>query len=197
MLATMTIKTRLENPKRKREKRVDAFAAWFGARLREASGDTPQVDIAKLMIADGLETKPGAISHYMQGRRYPDPPILKAMVRALGVSADWVLGLTEQRLPVADLEEMLAQAKGESRINRLLRRLPPAKQQQVVEYAEFLIDQQHKENDNNPNMTQRQRDILRAERVLDSVDKEFGTDVRVELEKIIRRKGNDFSSGDS
>lgn len=191
----------IKEPPRKRqprkEKPLDAFARWFGARLRDAAGEMKQTEIADLMTADGLETKPGAISHYLQGRRYPDPPILKALLKTLGVSADWVLGLTEQRLPVADLEEMLAQAKGESRINRLMKRLPLVKQQQIVEYAEFLIDQELKSNGDNPNMTQRQRDLLRAARVIDSVDKEFGGDVRVELEKIIRRKGGDFSAGDS
>lgn len=191
----MNIKEPLKRRKPRKEKSLDAFAKWFGARLRDALGSTPQTEIATLMTQDGLKTLPGSISHYMQGRRYPDPPIFKALVKALGVSADWALGLTEQRLPVADLEEMLAQAKGESRINRLMKQLPPTKQQQVVEYTEFLIDQQRKDDGSGHNLTQRQRDQLRAARVLDSVDKEFGSDVRVQLEKIIRAKGNDLTSG--
>ncbi len=190
----------IKEPPRKRRPRkgksVDVFAGWFGARLRAALGDTPQTEIVKLMVEDGTKVLPGRVSHYMQGRRYPDPPIFKALVKALGVSADWALGLTEQKLPVADLEEMLAQAKGESRINRLMKLLPPVKQQQVVEYTEFLIDQ-HRKDDGNQNLTQRQRDQLRGERVLESVDKEFGSDVRIQLEKIIRAKGNNLTSGDS
>lgn len=196
-MIAMNIKEPLKRRRKPRkEKSLDAFAKWFGARLRDALGDASQVEIATLMTQDGQETQPGAVSHYMQGRRYPDPPIFKALVKALGVSADWALGLTEQRLPVADLEEMLAQAKGESRINRLMKQLPPPKQAQVVEYTEFLIDQ-HRKDDGNQNLTQRQRDQLRAERVIDSVDKEFGSDVRIELEKIIRAKGNNLTSGDS
>lgn len=196
MLRGMNIKEPLKRKRTRKEKSLDTFAKWFGARLREAAGGADQTEIAKLMTQDGLETKPGSISHYMQGRRYPNPPIFKALVKVLGVSADWALGLTEERMPVADLEEMLAQAKGESRINRLMKLLPPVKQAQVVEYTEFLIDQHSKDGDNQ-NLTQRRRDQLRGERVLDSVDKEFGTDVRIELEKIIRAKGNDLPPGDS
>jgi transcriptional regulator with XRE-family HTH domain len=192
MLQEMETKTRRN--RKAGVSKVDKYATWFGARLREALGSRPQVDIANLIAEGGEEVKPGRISHYMQGRRYPDPPILKEMARALGVSADWLLGLTEQPLPVADLEEMLAQAKGESHINKLLKMLPPEKQQQVIDYTEFLVT---RESESGDRLTQRQRDTLRAERAIALVEKEFGEIVRIQLEKIIRTQGLGPNNGRS
>lgn len=168
------------------------YAEWFARRLRDTLGDRQQSDLLQLMKENGFEMKGGRLSHYMNGRNYPDPPVLAELARALDVSADYLLGLTEEKMPVEDLREIAASAKGESRINRLLKALPDEAERQVIDFAEYLVMRQSSAEDN---LTPRQRAIARAQRTLASVEKEFGEAVRIELEKIIRTKGLPLPSG--
>jgi transcriptional regulator with XRE-family HTH domain len=94
------------------------------------------------LAENGFEMTGGRLSHYMQGRNYPDPPVLTELAKALGVSADWLLGLTEESLPVDDLVEMLGAAQVENyadKISKTLNTLSREEKQQVIQYAEFLL----------------------------------------------------------
>ncbi len=116
---------------------------WLAQRLREAlklSG-LKQTDLLQLLEENGYPVKQQRLSHLMNGRNYPDPLDLRELVRAMGVSSDWMLRLTEQSLPAADLDEMLSQAKGEGRIGRIMRQLSKDQQEEVVNFAEFLLSQ--------------------------------------------------------
>lgn len=121
------------------EMRMDEYAEWFGARLREALGEMKQVDLVEDIKENGFEISAGQLSHYMQGRRYPDPPVLREIARALDVSADWLLGLTDKSEPVAELVEQLAHAKGESPIDKVMKELPPSEREQVMGFAKYLL----------------------------------------------------------
>lgn len=117
----------------------DDYAEWFAARLRCAMGGMSQAELIGILRENGFEMMQQRLSHYMQGRNYPDPPVLKELAHAIGVSADWLLGLTEQQLPAEDLNEMASRARGEGRIDKIMRQLPPEQQREVLSYAEYLL----------------------------------------------------------
>ena len=175
---------------------VDTFAEWFAKRLRDALGDTPQADLLRLLKQNGFEMAQARLSHYMQGRNYPDPPVLKQLAMALEVSADWLLGLTDEKLPVADLEEMLRTAKGESRIDVVVNKLPAEKKQQVLQFAEYLLAQEGNQVERGrimiggtAHLAESQRIQVEARQWLDSIERTRGVDVRKEIERTLRDKG--------
>lgn len=164
---------------------------WFAQRLRKALGDTPQAEIIALMKENGFEITQQRLSHLFQGRNYPDPPTLRELVRALAVSSDWLLGLTDQSLPADDLNEMLSHAKGEGRINKLMRNLPQDKQAQVLQFAEFLQSRQSSNGTagSHVNATSEAQQIARdAEKLLDLIERTRGLDKRHEVERLFRDK---------
>lgn len=171
------------------------YAEWFAARLREALGAMQQSELIKLIKQNGFDMQQQRLSHYFQGRNYPDPPVLKELAKALGVSADWLLGLTEQPLPVADLDEMAAQARGEGRINRILKNLPKDKQQQVIQFAEYLLSRQSLSQSDGTAagsdeavLNESRRIASEARQWLDSIQRTRDLKTRQEIEKIFRDK---------
>jgi transcriptional regulator with XRE-family HTH domain len=165
---------------------------WFAQRLRKALGETPQAEIIALMKENGFEITQQRLSHLFQGRNYPDPVALRELVRALDVSSDWLLGLTDQPLPAADLNEMLSHAKGEGRINKLMRSLPQDKQAQVLQFAEFLQSRQAVGNgvagSHAGSVGESQQIARDAERLLDLIERTRGLDKRHEVERLFRDK---------
>jgi transcriptional regulator with XRE-family HTH domain len=174
---------------------TEQYAEWFSARLREALGSMTQAELLKILAENGVKLAQQRLSHYMQGRNYPDPPILKELARALGVSADWLLGLTEESLPVADLEEMVARAKGEGRINRIMSALKAERQQEVMRFAEYLLARQREQEAQASPMTQRQREQAEIMAMLDSIEREHGRAMRLKIEKSLRVNGIPVDSG--
>jgi hypothetical protein len=69
---------------------------------------------------------------------------MAAMAQALEVSVDYLFGLTTTESPVSELLEELERATGEDRINKIMRKLPKDKQAQIVSFAEFLLSQEKK-----------------------------------------------------
>lgn len=171
------------------------YAEYFAGRLREALGAMQQTELIKLIKQNGFEMQQQRLSHYFQGRNYPDPPVLKELVKALGISADWLLGLTEQPLPAADLDEMAAQARGEGRINRILKNLPKDKQQQVIQFAEYLLSRQPLSQSDDTAagsdeavLNESRRIASEARQWLDSIQRTRDLKTRQEIEKIFRDK---------
>lgn len=169
---------------------TEGYAEYFARRLREALGEMSQAELIKLLAQNGFEMTQQRLSHYMQGRNYPDPPVLKELARALDVSADWLLGLTEQSLPAADLDEMAANANGEGRINKVMRNLPLDKQQQVLQFAEYLLSRHRAMPDaaRNGDADEARRISREATKWLDSIEKKHGLAARQEVEKLFRDK---------
>lgn len=115
------------------------YSEWFAGRLRETMGSMTQAELLKILAENGCQIAQPRLSHYMQGRNYPDPPILAHLARALEVSADYLLGLTEETATVAELAETIAIAKGEGRINGLFNKLSKDEREQVSAFAEYLL----------------------------------------------------------
>jgi transcriptional regulator with XRE-family HTH domain len=163
----------------------DKFIEFFSSRLRDAlvAGSMSQVDLLKLFAENKLDMTQQRLSHYMQGRNYPDPPAFRDLVKMLGVSADWVLGLTEESLPAETLNEMANSARGEAHINKIMRNMSKERQRQVIAFAEFLLP-----------LTERQRNITAIRTILESVEREHGTTARRDMERTIREE---FSNVDN
>lgn len=187
--------------KPKQENKFVEYGQGFASRLRNALGTMKQSELVRLLTEYGVELDAGRVSHYFTGRNYPDPPILAALCRALGVSADWVLGLTKEELPVADLEERLAAATGEGKINKIMRGMNKQKQQQVLTFAEYLLSREAEPRNQVPKISplppsERQRNLAMIRARLDSVEKDYGIDGRREMERSIREELTGDDSGE-
>jgi len=67
--------------------------SFFSQRLRELRGDATQT-----AFAERLGLKQAVYSHYETCRREPDLDTLCRIVKTLGVSADYLLGLSDNKL---------------------------------------------------------------------------------------------------
>jgi transcriptional regulator with XRE-family HTH domain len=159
------------------------YAEWFAARLRSLLGEMTQTDLIVLMRQNGYEMKAGRLSHYMQGRNYPDPDVLAQFAKAFEVSADYILGLTEETTPVEELKEQLAAARGNGQVDKIISRLTKEQREQVLGYAEYLAAQ------NTPVLTQREREQEEILVMLKSVEKLCGRAVRLQIEQSLRGRG--------
>lgn len=192
MLAYMT--------KPKQENEFLEYGKQFAARLRDALGAMKKAELSRLLTEYEVVLDAGRLAHYFSGRNYPDPPILAALCRALGVSADWVLGLTKEEQPVADLEEKLAAATGEGKINKLMRDMSRQKKQQVLDFAEYLLSREGKAKRYVPKIsplppTEKQRNLAMIRARLASVEKDYGVLARLDMEQsILDEIGGDDSA---
>lgn len=118
----------------------------FGKRFKKAREDAllSQSDVTGQLEKAGISLTQSGLSHYETGRTFPDPATLVAMADVVGVSLDYLLGRTETPSPVAEIEEALAAATGKGRINRIVGQLNKDRQQQVLDFAEFLLSQEKK-----------------------------------------------------
>ena len=88
----------------------------FGERLKELRGDLSQDDFA-LKIG----TKQTTLSNWERGFREPNFSGLALIATSCGVSADWLLGLTDERTPGVgpasdDLQQQIALLKKDVQI---------------------------------------------------------------------------------
>lgn len=124
----------------------------FGNRLKQArkrAGMTQTVIVERLGVM-GFDMTQGAYSHYERGARYPDPPLMRAMADITETSLDYLSGGTDIDSPMAEIEEELAAVSGNSKLNRLMEKLPKEKQQSVISYAEFLLANQVRDTLSSP-----------------------------------------------
>lgn len=121
-------------------------ASGFGNNLKSARDEAnlSQLDVTERLAERGFTVLQSSLSHYETGRRFPDPPLLAALAQVLEVSADYLLGLTKITSPVSEILEDLEAASGEAKINKVMRKLSRDNQNQVVTFAEYLLDQEKK-----------------------------------------------------
>lgn len=125
---------------------METSSSTFGKNMQRRREDMllTQPDLLERLKEYGVDVKQATLSHYETGRRFPDPPVMAAIARSLDVSVDYLLGLTENESPVAELLEELEKATGEGKINRIMRKLPKEKQSQIMSFAEFLLSEEKK-----------------------------------------------------
>jgi transcriptional regulator with XRE-family HTH domain len=100
-----------------------------------------QSEVLAELDRHGLGRTQGSLSQIERGLRLPSVETLYVLAEYLGTSADYFIGLSESALSPADIEEELANAKGEGRIARLLAALNREQRAQVISFAEYLLMQ--------------------------------------------------------
>lgn len=88
---------------------------------REARGLSQNGLAAALSIKTGGELTQSAVSYWESGKNLPTLDAFAALTQALGVSADWLLGLDGGALP-----------KDAQRLAKQLAELPPARRKAVA-----------------------------------------------------------------
>lgn len=135
MLRVMDTKNPLLEELRGKLKKV------IGTRLAEAREDMgySQPDVLEELKRYGMDRTQGSISQIENGKRLPSLEAFYVMVKFLRSSADYSMGLSENGMSPAEIEEELAAARGAGKINKLMDRLPKDGQRQVLTFAEYLL----------------------------------------------------------
>lgn len=186
------LRTRLKNSLKKR-----------AAKAREDLHYS-QADVLAELDRNGLERTQGSLSQIENGTRLPSVEMLYVLARYLNTSCDFLLGLTENALSVADIEEELAAASGHSAIDKIIKGLPPEKQKQALLFAEYLssqesierIERNRQANRTLAPLTEQERIFLESRILLASIERTWGVNKREEIEKIFVDK-NLLSGGTS
>lgn len=89
----------------------------------------------------GLDRTQGSLSQIERGIRLPSVEMLYVLASYLQTSTDYLLGLTDNELSAADIQEEIATGRGEGKIDKLMNRLSREQRQQVVGFAEYLLAQ--------------------------------------------------------
>lgn len=171
------------------------YSQRFADRLRLALGDMKQTELLERLNEDGIEVNAGSLSHYFNGRNYPDPDVLAGIAKHLGVSTDWLMFLTEERTTVAELEEKLASATGEAEINKIMEQLPKEKQQELMQFANYLLSQNPGANPTVSGgiaplpLSEKQRNASRARKLFQLIERDWGEGARDEVREVFRSKG--------
>lgn len=94
-------------------------------RLREDERDpkVSQNDLAEQLTQAGHRVGQGQIGHIEVGAKLPSPPLLVALARRFNTSTDYLLGLTDNPLSAADLEDEARTGGVGGQIGDLLARL--------------------------------------------------------------------------
>lgn len=95
----------------------------FGDRLKQARAarGLSQADLAAALQAGAIEVTQSAVSYWESGKNLPTLDAFVALTRALGVSADWLLGIDGGALP-----------KDAERLAKQIAALPPARRRAVA-----------------------------------------------------------------
>lgn len=173
--------------------------ATFRGRLLTARGAASQSDVSHLFAEHGWEIKQAALSHYENGKRRPNFSMLIKFAAVYGTSTDYLLGVTKKQESFAELEQKLAEATGGGPIHAVLKALPKAKQQQVLQFAEYLLSQEPGVRKVPPTilpppLTEDQRLEAAINIVLNSVEKKYGIIDRRDMERRIR---DELGNGDA
>lgn len=166
-----------------------ALKGSLRARLGTAREDLhySQSDVLEELERYGLGRTQGSISQLENGIRLPSVEALYVLAKYLETSTDYLLGLTDNAASVADMEEIIAAASGQSKLDRLTESLTKEQRQQVVLFAEYLQAQ------NEPPTPAQMRANIVA--MLESIEKERGLAARQEFERGLRELGLSWNRG--
>lgn len=187
---------RLEQLRKKLKATVSTRIADTRNDLRKS-----QPDLLAELEKYGLIRTQGSVSQIENGKRLPSLEMIYVIAQFLDTSTDYLLGFTINELSSADIEEELAAVKDEGKINKAVRRLTKQKQQQVLTFAEYLLSREGKTKSEAPKIsplppTERQRNLAMIKARLDSVEREYGTDARRDMERSIREELSNSDAGE-
>lgn len=182
------------------EKEEEVFRV-FRSNLLALRGEMTQADVLQMFADHEWELKQSALSHYENGKRRPNFSILLRFATVYGTSTDFLLGATDEEKSIAKLQDELLAAKGGGPIHRIMNALPVNKKQQILDFAEYLLSQEPKEQPSKTAptisplpLTERQRNLSAVKAILDSVEQKYGVDARRDMEQAIWDElgGGDF-----
>ena len=119
---------------RKSERAYKTAGSVFASRLTESMKDRGlnQTHLqAKIFEQSGETLQRQTISLYMNGQSKPDTERLTLLCRALGVSADWLLGLQEVKEPDISLKGACGYTQLSEAAIKQLRSVQPAYQKEI------------------------------------------------------------------
>lgn len=188
--------TLLEELRTRLKTALKATVATTRARLGKS-----QSDLIDELKKYGLDRSQGSVSQIENGIRLPSVEILYVIAQFLDTSTDYLFGLTGSELSAADIEEELNKAKGEGKINKLMRDMSKARQKQVLDFAEYLLSRETDSQRQAPRIShlpknEIQRNIATIRAQLDSVQQKYGTDGRRDMEQAIWDELGGIDSGE-
>lgn len=181
----------------KRDEKEEEVFKIFRSNLLALRGAMTQADVSQMFADHGWQLKQAALSHYENGKRRPNFSILLKFATVHGTSTDFLLGATDEEKSIAKLQDELRAAQGGGPIHRLMNALSENKQQQVLQFAEYLLFQEDRVQGKpiiSPlPLTERQRNIAVIRALLDSVQQKYGIAARRDMERSIydHLTGND------
>ncbi|MCL6516590.1 helix-turn-helix transcriptional regulator [Alicyclobacillus sp.] len=87
-----------------------------------------------------------SVSGYENGNRMPDTDTLQKIADVFGVSIDYLLGRSDVKEPGEKIPDDQYVSPDERKLLETVRGLPPDKQRQVTQFADFLKSQESKED---------------------------------------------------
>lgn len=167
----------------------------IGARIADsrihrekAEGKFSQNDLAAALRELGQDVQQGQIGHIEAGRRLPSIELLYALAEYFETSLDYLTGRTKLASPIAVIDEDLQTGGISGRLGEIYKALPLDRQIEVYQFAEALYTIQQR-NRPAPLPTESQRRRANIVTILESIDRNVGRDVRIEIERLIRDKG--------
>lgn len=121
-------------------KRLKSIVGKRVAQVRNDLGYS-QPDVLKELERYGLARTQGSLSQIERGKRLPSVEALCVLAKYLETSTDYLLGLTDNALSAADIEEEMAITSGKSKLEQLMHHLSRDQKQQVMHFAEYLLAQ--------------------------------------------------------
>lgn len=108
--------------------------------LRLQQGLTQKEVVWELKQRFGITARQSYLSQLESGAKdAPSLPLLAALAQVLETSTDYLLGLTDNPLPVREIEEEGQAGGKEGRLSQILARLPREKQDELLSVAEAFI----------------------------------------------------------
>lgn len=105
----------------------------FTERLIQARKDK---NMTQKELAETLEISPTRLNYWEKGKAEPDVHYIFKLCDALGVSGDWLLGISDEKKPVADKGNELERLR--DLVIKKVMSLDENLLKGVLEYAEFL-----------------------------------------------------------
>lgn len=114
--------------------------ASFASRLRELRKEK---GLSQKELSATLNVTKGCIANYEQGQREPAFEFLNVIAEFFDVDMNYLLGMSDKRKESGRESELKKKENEEEALFRqLMESLPAEKQQQVLDYALFLLSQQ-------------------------------------------------------
>lgn len=185
--------------KKEKNPLTDKLKRNVGARVLElreerdrAEGKLSQNDLALVLQKMGQKVKQSQIGHIEAGRRLPSVELLYSLAETFGTSLDYLTGRTKLSSSIAAIEEDLQTGGISGRLGEIYKSLPTERQAEVYQFAEALhviVQRENKARGLTAAMTEHQRRRANVLFILESIDRNLGHEIRTEVEKIIRDKG--------